>query len=149
MVGHVGMYGGGQPSVESPVLMLRNGVGWYSLGRWGNRRPGVSYRALAQIRQFMTIRHVRTRGPTGRRCARSGRPECCEEPGVPPIAPVAGHVVNPSQSAFRATASDTVIVTVSASFINSRIGRIYEGAVACDSDSAITSDTLIPLFAST
>ena len=153
MVGHVGMYGGGQPSVESPVLMLRNRVGWFSLGRWRQPSAQCRYRALTGIRRVRGSRQTRraggpraerahlrlsasAHGQAGRNGRRAKRP-----PARRSLRPCRGpFAVFP----LRDAPAGAFIVSRSASFINTCTNTILERVTTCGSDSAITSDTLLP-----
>lgn len=117
----------------------------------------VSYRALAATRQVMAIKAVtHYRGAAGRTDASpvralGARPQGSErdgEPRAPPLAPSVGHVPGPSPLTLRGCSIDVFIVSRGASFINTCTDTILERVMACGGDSAVTSGTLLPLFAS-
>ena len=90
---------------QTPVLRLRNGVGWFSLGRRGRRVGPVSYQALAGTTGFAGIKRTplarRTAGrmdvsPVSRPRARPRGPERGGARKGRPVAPAVRHVAVPS-----------------------------------------------------
>jgi hypothetical protein len=138
--------------------MLRNGVGWFSLGRRVQPSAQCRIGLLPGCAKPWGIKADTSRagGPRAERAhprlsaevhGQVGRsaPEG-EETFWSPQPPAMSRALR--SSTLRGCLVGAFIVSRSESFINSCTNTILERVMACGSDSAITSGTLLPLFAS-